>query len=79
MISLIIDIIIAGIAGCIAGELMGSKGSRLYNVILGIVGGSVGGVIFRLIGFSASNRIGGLVVSVVGACLVIYMVRVIKK
>lgn len=75
LLGLIIDIILAGIAGAIAGEIMSSQGNRLYDVLLGIVGGVVGNAVFRLIGFAAHTILSGMIVSVIGACIVIALVR----
>lgn len=77
--SFIIDLVFGGIAGYIAGRIMHSDGSTLRNVILGVVGGFVGSVLFSLIGFSASNIIGGMIVSVVGACVCIWLARKLVK
>lgn len=77
--SFIIDLIFGGIAGYIAGRIMNSNGSTLHNVILGVVGGFVGSLLFSLIGFHASNIIGGMIVSVVGACICIWLARKFAK
>ena len=64
-----------GIAGWIAGKLMGTDGSVLRNVILGLVGGIVGSIVLGIIGIRGSGLIGGTVVSVVGACILIWLGR----
>jgi uncharacterized membrane protein YeaQ/YmgE (transglycosylase-associated protein family) len=47
----------------------------LGNVILGWIGGLIGNFAFRLIGFGSNGVIAEIIVSVVGACLVIWIVR----
>jgi len=58
---------------------MKSEGSLLRNIILGIIGGFVGELIFNLLGITFSNYLGTILVSVVGACLVIFVVKLITK
>ena len=67
------------VCGLIAGKIMGTEGSILRNVILGIIGGVVGGVVFRLLGFAVVGIAGSLISGVVGACLVIWLARLITK
>lgn len=73
LVRLLIDIIVGGLSGFIAGNIMKSEGSLLRNIILGIVGGAVGGILFGLIGLAATGIIGSIIISVVGACLLIYL------
>ena len=50
------------------------------GLILGlIIGGFLGGIVFRLLGLGTTNLIGSLVVSVVGAVLLIVIIRKIKR
>ena len=72
---LIWSIILGAIAGCIATAIMQEKSSWIKNILLGILGGFVGGWLFRLIGFTATGTIGTLIVSVVGACICIWLGR----
>ncbi|MBQ8823313.1 MAG: GlsB/YeaQ/YmgE family stress response membrane protein, partial [Lachnospiraceae bacterium] len=44
-----------------------------------IVGGAVGGFIFNLLGISIGGILGNIISGVVGACIVIFVVRLIKK
>ena len=68
-----------GPAGWLAGIIMKSKNGVLINIILGIVGGAVAGALFGLLGISFNGIIGGLICGVIGACLLIFIVRLIKK
>ena len=79
LVSIIIAIIMGGISGWLAGIIMKSNNGILLNIILGIVGGAVAGALFGLIGISFNGIIGGLICGVVGACLLIFIVRLIKK
>ena len=79
IINILIAIAIGAVSGWIAGFIMGTKKNLLKNIILGIVGGFVGGFVFNLLGLSVNGTIGTIVTSVVGACLVIFVARLITK
>ena len=69
------SLIICGIVGWIAGGLMGSKGGIIRNVILGLVGGMVGRFVFGFFGLASSSSFGSIIISVIGACIVIWLGR----
>ena len=73
IISWIINLFFGGLAGWIAGKLMNSDGSMLRNIILGLVGGVVGSIVLGIFGIHGSGRIGGTIVSIVGACILIWI------
>ena len=70
------SIIIGAVIGWIAGNIMGSRGGLLRNIILGIVGSEVGQLLASLIGIYGVG-LGGLIISVVGACIVIAVCRML--
>lgn len=76
---LLVSLIIGGISGWIAGQLMHSRFTLLGNVILGVVGGVVGAILLGLIGIHGSGVIGSIIVGVVGACALIAVGRALKK
>jgi uncharacterized membrane protein YeaQ/YmgE (transglycosylase-associated protein family) len=68
-------IIVGLIAGWLAGKIMkGSGYGALADILLGIVGAIVGGWIMRILGFYG----GGLIYSIVGAVLLIWLSRKLK-
>lgn len=74
--NLIVTVCIGALAGWLAGKIMNVRGSFWFNALLGIVGSFVGMLLAGLIGISASKvSIGGVLISVGGACLVIWLVR----
>ncbi|MBR3824157.1 MAG: GlsB/YeaQ/YmgE family stress response membrane protein [Lachnospiraceae bacterium] len=77
--NIIISLIIGGICGWLAGIIMKTGYGLLFNVILGVIGGVVGGFLLGLIGFGATNIIGAIISGVLGSCVVIAVVRFIKK
>ena len=85
MLSLIVSLIVAGVAGWLAGNIMKAQplqigGSPIIgNVLLGLVGGIVGRAMLWVIGFGASGLIGGLIAAVLGAIVVIYVVDYLQK
>ena len=67
--SLLMFLIIGGIAGWLAGTFMKGGGFGLVgNIVVGIIGAVIGGFVFGLVGLSAGGLIGSIVVSTVGAC-----------
>ena len=74
-------IIIGAIAGWLAGKIMQGGGfGLLMNIVLGVVGGVIGGWVFGLFGLSSDGGlIGSLVTALVGAVLLLYIARLIKK
>ena len=74
-------LIIGALAGWGAGQIMKGGGfGLLMNIVLGIIVGVVGGWVFSLLGISADGgTIGSLVTALVGAVLILYVARLIKK
>jgi uncharacterized membrane protein YeaQ/YmgE (transglycosylase-associated protein family) len=74
-------IIIGILAGFLAGKIMRGKGFGLIvDLLLGIVGSFVGGWIFgQLRIFPGSGPIGMLIVALIGALILLFIVRLIKK
>jgi uncharacterized membrane protein YeaQ/YmgE (transglycosylase-associated protein family) len=74
-------LIIGGVAGWIAGQLMRGGGFGLIgNIIVGIIGALVGGFVFRLLGLVPDgSTIGELVTATVGAIILLFVVSLIKK
>jgi len=80
IVKILISILLGAISGWLAGKIMKSEGGLIRSIVLGIVGGFVGELIFELIGISASGYLGTILVSVLGACLVIFIVnKVLRK
>lgn len=78
--SWIIKIALWALAGFLASKLMkGKPDGLLSNILLGLVGGIVGSFLFSLIGLDSINGIGNIIVSVVGACAVLFCVKKFVK
>ena len=78
---LIVWLLIGLAAGYLAGQVM--KGKRPYglvgDLVLGLLGAVVGGWIVGLLGFSAGGLIASFVTAFLGAVLLIFLVRQIKR
>ncbi len=73
-------LLIGGIAGWLAGQFIKGSGYGIIgNVFLGIAGGIVGGFLFRLIGLKAVGTLGSVLMSAVGAVLLMWIVSKLKK
>ena len=74
---ILISIIIGAISGWLGGKVMKSDGSLLRNIILGVFGGGVGSTLLGTLGIYGSGTIGNILVSVVGACVLIAIGRLL--
>lgn len=73
-------ILVGLIAGWLAGQVMKGGGyGVIVDILLGIVGGFVGGCVFWLLGLHAGGFIGSIVVSFVGAVILVWITRKLKK
>ena len=76
ILSLIYFLIIGLASGYIAARLLGIDSSDiLKTLILGTVGSFVGGLLGNLIGLHADGLIGSIIMSVIGACVAIWIYR----
>lgn len=74
------SLLIGGVAGWLASQIMKSAGNGVFvNIILGIIGGLIGGWVFGALGLLAYGLIGRLIVATVGAIILIWLVRAIRK
>jgi len=76
-------IVFGALAGWVAGLLAGTDDQQgcLTNIIVGIVGAFVGGFVFNLITGEAvviGWSIGSFVVAVVGALILLFLLRLIR-
>jgi uncharacterized membrane protein YeaQ/YmgE (transglycosylase-associated protein family) len=79
-LGLLYAILVGLIAGWLAGKVMKGGGyGVLMDIILGIAGGVIGRILFGLLGLSSWNLLGSIIVSFVGAVLLIWIVRQFKK
>ena len=79
IVKIIVWLVIGAIVGYLAGSIMdtGSKGFW-GNAVLGIIGSLVGGLIGNLLGVGG-GWVSGLILAIVGSCLVIFILGKLKK
>lgn len=73
------SLIIGALAGWIAEKIMKSDQSLLMNIVLGIAGALVlNWLLIAIVGTTLGGWIGQLIVAAAGACLLIFVVRLIR-
>ena len=73
-------VIVGLIAGWAAGKLMQGGGyGAAMDIVLGIVGAVVGGWLMSLVGIQAGGLVGTIIVAIIGAVLLIWIARLLKK
>ncbi|MCA9370178.1 MAG: GlsB/YeaQ/YmgE family stress response membrane protein [Pseudomonadales bacterium] len=80
--NLIITLIVGGVAGWLASLIMKNDANQgtLFDIVLGIVGGFVGNFLLGMLGLSQDDGIiSALVVSVIGACVLIAAGRMLRR
>ena len=71
-------IIIGGIAGWLAVQVMKSDMGLLMNIVLGIVGAAIASAILSFLGIALGGWLGYLIAGFIGACLLIRIARMIQ-
>jgi len=78
--SLLIFLVIGAAAGWLAGVILKGGGfGLLADIVIGIVGAVLGGFLFGVLGITAGGPIGGFITAVVGAIVLILIIRAIKR
>lgn len=67
-------------AGFLAGIVVKGHGfGILGNIIVGVVGALLGGFLFKLLGLSATRKIGELICAFVGAIVLLFLLKFVKS
>jgi uncharacterized membrane protein YeaQ/YmgE (transglycosylase-associated protein family) len=78
--TILIIVAIGAVAGWLAGVIMSGSGFGLLgDIVVGIIGAVVGGFLFGLLGLTAVGLIGQIISATVGAVVLIYIIRLLKK
>ncbi|MES2203341.1 MAG: GlsB/YeaQ/YmgE family stress response membrane protein [Patescibacteria group bacterium] len=77
---LIIWIVFGGLVGWVASMVMGTGGGLLWDIGVGIVGAVIGGFLMNMLG---QGGVGGFnlysfIVALIGACILIAIVRAVR-
>jgi len=77
---IIIDLLVGCISGFLAARIMNINSDNwILNCLLGLIGGVVGGILGKILQIGANGIIGGIIFSVLGACIVVYLYKILKK
>jgi uncharacterized membrane protein YeaQ/YmgE (transglycosylase-associated protein family) len=80
VLGFILFLIIGGIAGWLAGNIMRGGGFGIpINIALGVVGALVGGFLLSILGFQAAGLIAQLITATIGAVVVLAIAGALKK
>jgi uncharacterized membrane protein YeaQ/YmgE (transglycosylase-associated protein family) len=78
--TLLIILAIGAVAGWLAGIIMKGGGYGLPgDIVIGIIGAFIGSFLFGLLGISAGGLIGQIITATVGAVVLIFLLRLVKK
>ncbi|MEX2206919.1 MAG: GlsB/YeaQ/YmgE family stress response membrane protein [Myxococcota bacterium] len=78
--SLLWFLLIGLAAGWLAGQIMKGGGFGLVgDLIVGVIGALLGGFLFGVLGLSAGGLLGSLVMATVGAIVLIWLLRFLKR
>lgn len=72
-------IIIGGLAGWIASNFMKSDTGIFVNIILGIIGAAIASFLFGFLGVSFGGWLGYLIAGFIGACILIWLGRAVRR
>lgn len=80
MLNFLYYLLVGGISGWLAGQFWKGSGFGIVgNIIIGIVGGVIGGWIAGLLGFSGGNILGRILISAIGAWILLFVIKSAKK
>ncbi|WP_261816199.1 GlsB/YeaQ/YmgE family stress response membrane protein [Vibrio gallicus] len=78
--NIIIFLAIGAVAGWLAGNLMkGGSFGLVMNMVVGIIGAVIGGFVFSSLGLAATGLVGSIITSTVGACILLFLARLLAK
>jgi uncharacterized membrane protein YeaQ/YmgE (transglycosylase-associated protein family) len=78
--NLILFLVVGLVAGWLAGRIMKGAGFGLVgDLIVGVIGAFIGVWLFGQLGIAGGGILGLLVASLVGALLLLFVIRLIKR
>ena len=77
--SLAVGVLVGALAGYVAGRFMGTETSFGRNILMGVLGSFVGEFVFGLFGVHATGSFTSFIISVVGACICIWVGQKLSK
>ncbi len=78
--SLLVFLVIGLVAGWLASVIMKGGGFGLIgDLIVGVIGAFIGGWVFGLLNISAGGTFGAFITALVGAIILLFILRLIKR
>ena len=78
--SILVFLCIGALAGYLAGQLTKGSGFGLgMNLVIGIIGAFIGGFLTNLLGFAAYGLIASIITATLGAVVLLWIVKMVKK
>ncbi len=78
--TLLVAVAVGALAGWLAALIYKGRGFGFAgNIIVGIVGAVIGGFLFGAIGIRADSIVGAIVMSTIGAAILLYAVGLIRR
>ena len=78
--SIVVIAVIGIVAGFLAGKIMKGGGFGLVgDLVVGLIGALLGGFLLGLIGVTFGGFGGQIVTAVIGACILLWLLRLLKK
>lgn len=75
-----VAIVVGGLAGWLAGKLMDMRFGVFMNIIIGIVGAVIGNAVLAQFGVAVSGGwLGYLIVGFIGACILLFVVKLVRR
>ena len=78
LLALIWSLICGSFIAWLGGKPMNHRTSLIRNIVVGIVGSALGNWLFSLIGFHAYRGFSSFLVSIVGACVLLWLADVLS-
>lgn len=77
--NIIFWIIVGIVAGFLAEKIMGRSHGLITNLIVGVVGAVIGGFVANMLNISWGGWIGSTVIATLGACLLLFLLGLVKR
>jgi uncharacterized membrane protein YeaQ/YmgE (transglycosylase-associated protein family) len=74
-------IVFGALVGWVASMIMKTGGGLLWDIVVGIVGAIIGGFLMSLVGYGDVNgfNLYSFIVALIGACVLIAIVRAVRR
>jgi uncharacterized membrane protein YeaQ/YmgE (transglycosylase-associated protein family) len=81
IVNLLIFVVIGGVAGWLAGLVVRGRGFGLIgDIVLGVIGSFLGGWLFKhVLHLSIGGRLGEFAAALVGAAILVLILRLIRR